>query len=271
MNIHGVSSWATTHVVEPKAMLIQTQPQKPMAMTREEVAYHEAGHAVLAWVLGSQVRSVVIYSDGSGGETQTAPATEQEGRFIICFAGSAAQRRFGRVEAWHAYSDLGNAIKLAETHEISEDRASELIGKAHELVAEHWANIERVAVALIAGGRLNVTGVDALLGPPLPRVKLSNEQLSIILDWADRERVINAVRLYGSRAKGFARSHSDIDLAVTTSFGHYVALAAKWKDSLTDRLGVIVHVKQYNSPGDEDRVRAYCDAFSELLFDRKAL
>ena len=38
-------------------------------MNRKDAAYHEAGHAVLAWVLGCKVHAVYVYADGSGGAT----------------------------------------------------------------------------------------------------------------------------------------------------------------------------------------------------------
>ena len=90
----------------------------------------------------------------------------------------------------------------------------------------------------------------------------------MIRDWANDERAIEMVRLYGSRAKGCARPSSDVDLAITTSFGSYVALADKWAQELSHRLGLKAHVKQYNSPSDDNPVPEYCAECSFVLFRR---
>jgi predicted nucleotidyltransferase len=138
-----------------------------------------------------------------------------------------------------------------------------------ELVAEHWANIERVAEALVERGTLHADEVEALLGPTPDRVKLSEQQQRKLIEWAEGEGVIEALRLYGSRAKGFARSRSDIDLAVTTSFGHYTALARAWEGKLSDKLDLKVHVKQYNLPADDNPVPGYCNVLCLILFERQ--
>jgi predicted nucleotidyltransferase len=74
---------------------------------------------------------------------------------------------------------------------------------------------------------------------------LTEEQVRLIQDWAARERIIKEVLLFGSRAKGCARSNSDVDLAVTAAAGHYVALAKNWERYLSDALGLTVHVRDF--------------------------
>jgi len=97
---------------------------------------------------------------------------------------------------------------------------------------------------------------------------LTDQRERAIKERAVRTGVVEAVRLYGSRAKGCARPDSDVDLAITTGVGHYVALARGWEDELSKALGLTVHVKQYNCPAD-DRVRRYCDEYSVVLFSRR--
>ena len=67
-------------------------------------------------------------------------------------------------------------------------------------------------------------------------VDLTDQQARAIKEWAGRTGVIEAVRLYGSRAKGCARPDSDVDLAITASDGNYVRFADEWERELSDKL-----------------------------------
>jgi predicted nucleotidyltransferase len=64
---------------------------------------------------------------------------------------------------------------------------------------------------------------------------------------------------------GCARPDSDVDIAITVGFGHYVAIANKEEAELSKRLGLTVRLHQYNSPGT-NIIRQFCDEFSILLF-----
>jgi predicted nucleotidyltransferase len=101
---------------------------------------------------------------------------------------------------------------------------------------------------------------------------LTDQQVRAIKEWAEATRYVQEVRLFGSRAKGDARSNSDADLALTlggddpgTILGNYFALSQKWQDELTSRLELKAHVALYNET-DDDRVRRYCDKCSIVLF-----
>ena len=89
---------------------------------------------------------------------------------------------------------------------------------------------------------------------------LTEQQVRYIQEWAERTGVVKTVRLYGSRAKGSARSDSDVNLALTVGTSHYVRIL--------NALILKVMLKQYNSPAD-DTVRRYCDEFSVVLFPIK--
>ena len=93
---------------------------------------------------------------------------------------------------------------------------------------------------------------------------LTEQQVRAIQEWAGGTGVIEAVRLFGSRAKGCARPDSDVDLAITTGVGHYIALADQWEAELSIALGLTVKLAQYNAA--KGIVRSYCDAFSVILF-----
>jgi hypothetical protein len=59
-------------------------------------AYHEAGHAVVAWSFGLQVGTISVLADDASGSTQIAPAghlglVEQ---IAVCAAGYTAEKTF---------------------------------------------------------------------------------------------------------------------------------------------------------------------------------
>ena len=85
---------------------------------------------------------------------------------------------------------------------------------------------------------------------------LTEQQVRCIQEWAERAGVVETVRLYGSRAKGSARSDSDVNLALTVGTSHYVRFLNEWHKELSDALILKVMLKQYNSPAD-DTVRRY--------------
>ena len=60
---------------------------------------------------------------------------------------------------------------------------------------------------------------------------LCDEQRKALIAWAEATGEWR-VRVFGSRAKGTARSDSDLDLAITTSFGCFASLADKWAEHL---------------------------------------
>ena len=87
----------------------------------------------------------------------------------------------------------------------------------------------------------------------------------IIREWAEGTPQIEAVRIFGSRAKETARPDSDLDLAITASNGNYVALADRWEAHLRLVTGLFVKLHHYNTG---ELVRAYCDDFSIMILSR---
>ena len=59
-------------------------------------AYHEAGHAVVAWALGLPVRTIRVRVDYAGGDAEIGPADHLSliEQVAICSAGSAAEEVF---------------------------------------------------------------------------------------------------------------------------------------------------------------------------------
>jgi hypothetical protein len=132
---------------------------------KQEAAYHEAGHAVIAGALGCKVRLVIIDPNG-GGECQCddPPEGERERKIMLCFAGPAAQRKHepGSWKGWHGNDDYRKAVELVQGLGVSDERVSALIRETHGLVEQHWARIERFAHVLLERGTLQAGEIDAL-------------------------------------------------------------------------------------------------------------
>jgi ATP-dependent Zn protease len=133
---------------------------------KQEAAYHEAGHAVIAGALGYKVRLVIIDPNG-GGECQCddPPEEERERKIMLCFAGPAAQRKHepGSWKGWHGNDDYRKAVELVQGLGVSDERLNALIRETHGLVERHWARIERFAHVLLERGTLQAGEIDALL------------------------------------------------------------------------------------------------------------
>jgi predicted nucleotidyltransferase len=96
---------------------------------------------------------------------------------------------------------------------------------------------------------------------------LAEAQLVKIRAWAEASPYVDAVRLFGSYAKGNAHERSDIDLAVSANAGHYLALVDEWELSLTDILGSKVHIRDFLR---NEAIQLACDECSLLLFPQSA-
>jgi hypothetical protein len=150
------------------------------------VAYHVAGHAVVARNFGLALMRVSINPaygelfDGERpeGDMQLEPEAERSAsvqrRLWITLAGPAAQERHDpdgyRVDGLVCgRADYERALKLyAELRGKPDCKAEDLLGnerRAKALVTEHWSAIEAVAVALLEHPRhsLERSELDALL------------------------------------------------------------------------------------------------------------
>ena len=170
------------------------------------IAFHEAGHAVAAFVLGIgylfEAVIVVAGEDGRGPRAElsgdaipcacqatqkpedvsddewvilrNSPAKWNEWverdheRFAVYYlAGEAAQRR-------HSPESLTAIHKTDYSHVkrlVPDDRIPRLKQAAEDLIAGNWSHVELVAVELTRCGRLTGAQVKALLAPrlsPLP-------------------------------------------------------------------------------------------------------
>jgi predicted nucleotidyltransferase len=106
-----------------------------------------------------------------------------------------------------------------------------------------------------------------------PHVDIAKHELSAITQWAEESPWIFEIRLFGTRAKGTARSGSGIDLAVTVTsndrgnpaFGVFCSLVHQWQKQLAERTGRRVSVWWY---GPESPVYEFLRAEGVLIWSR---
>lgn len=159
-------------------------------MSREATAYHEAGHAIIAWNLGYQptTASIEAGNDSVGQVRHENPfpgisfkfdgsdiaRLKIERAIMICLAGPLAQKRYRRSSwrRWHGAADYATATELAlracGSNEIASAFLKWLELRTKSLVADHWRTIERVAIALLQRSTLSHDEIASLvLKPPL--------------------------------------------------------------------------------------------------------
>jgi predicted nucleotidyltransferase len=107
-------------------------------------------------------------------------------------------------------------------------------------------------------------------------MQITRAQQDSIRQWAERNRRVSVVRLFGSRAMGCARRRSDVDLAVTLTgddpiqvFSYHMAVWPYWNEELSAALQLPVRTSLYNAPEGDNTVKEYCDTCSFVLFKRE--
>jgi len=131
-------------------------------------AYHEAGHAVMALVLGRPVARVSVLPNrdhlgvchfAKGVFRPSADWLEQE--ILIALGGIAAEARHTGAYAWsEAERDLQQVRQLAiqRAGERQAERLQRrLLAKAEHLLAQegHWRAVERIAAELLRRGAIS--------------------------------------------------------------------------------------------------------------------
>ena len=114
---------------------------------KKHIAYHEAGHAVIAWKLGYEVSSVMIAPDtdkpGVTYWNARGGVASPEHYFMVALAGQIAEGKAsnhftGLEERFEACSILNDY----ELENMLDDRTEEMVG-------ECWPQIELVAKTLL--------------------------------------------------------------------------------------------------------------------------
>lgn len=132
-------------------------------MSRELTAFHEAGHAVMAILMGRPVQKVSIIPSQNrlGAMTLQKGRTKQvqdklEGDMLILLAGMAAEgRKSGKYNLQGASQDLRMVEKLALARAGNARQASKLIhkmlDKTQHLLSDraNWTAVKAIAAELL--------------------------------------------------------------------------------------------------------------------------
>jgi ATP-dependent Zn protease len=133
-------------------------------------AFHEAGHAVVAWTFGLSVGRLEIAIDDD--DAKGAADIEQNAdlslldQLAICAAGLESQKLVDApTHEGAGWGDYGNMVELLE-HLEEEDQFT-MVRQGHkrasELVSANRPKVERLAIALIQKKRLGADEVAKLL------------------------------------------------------------------------------------------------------------
>lgn len=169
--------------------------------TREASAYHEAGHAVMAFLLGHRITSVTIkpgvtaegesysgmvYSRPRGridfDVSTPAMRIKVENMIMVTLAGDVAQRRFNPRSSrnWHASADRSAAADMAFSQTSSGEQATAFLAWLHirtrDVIHGRWNVVERVAAALMDRETLSATDLrEVIFGRPAYRIATRSE------------------------------------------------------------------------------------------------
>ena len=87
---------------------------------------------------------------------------------------------------------------------------------------------------------------------------LTETQLDTLRSWAEQTPQVQEAYLFGSYAKGEARTGSDVDIAFRASAVDWTFRTAKWEEDLTKAIGVRVNIRTLELPN----VRRSCQESS---------
>jgi hypothetical protein len=153
-------------------------------------AYHEAGHAVVAWCLDLDLGSATIVPDGDSAghvmiepeEPSTCAAAVQGGpwhpyrlllekRVMVLQAGEVAQRRSNprSVRRGHSQDDFKRCVDILRIYAPDEEKRDVgshyrlLCNWTAHLIEQHWHLVEAVAKALLERRELSGPQIRAVI------------------------------------------------------------------------------------------------------------
>jgi len=171
------------------------------ARNETPVAYHEAGHAVIALRLGLLRKKGVsiVPNDHSRGRVHSRRGRGEDGSIsnsgqaqllgerhvMLCMAGIEAQRRHAprSVRSWHFENDRDQAIDwLGTVCEISSDQFAAywklLQIRTRDMVQAHWKRIEAVAARLLVSKTLTGEQIREVIQESYGSPRLMNPSLA---------------------------------------------------------------------------------------------
>lgn len=159
-------------------------PRKRTAGQLAATAYHEAGHAVAAWLFGFQIKSASIIPDGDtlgcvvsnyrlpkldeGGDVPERAIGRMHNRCIVLMAGAEAQRRFRTTSYYGDSSDFEhvcNYLHLLYGPHVVQAAVKFLSARTRQLFEgeQNWRLVEYVAEALLREKHLSGRQIKAAI------------------------------------------------------------------------------------------------------------
>lgn len=136
-------------------------------MSKVETAYHEAGHAVVAYYMGLAIESVSIVEDEESRGRVHSPLPEGfqpdeqregnievlESHLAVCLAGATAQELFTGEFVELEGNDLYGATRLMGS--LGDTASDEAEQRAKDILRTEWTTVEALAARLLEQGELN--------------------------------------------------------------------------------------------------------------------
>jgi len=200
----GTTPPATGRGVPRRLSAPQVSRRRRRAPTRALVAYHESGHVVASYHLGFTLNVVSIHArDGSLGHMSDdptfavddandrvkSPREISEAAAVVCYAGLAAEARFGFGRfTWRRGADHGawvdDQLAKGSLAQIFASRSELRLAvarcrrRAVRLIADREADVRKVATSLLELETLTDAEIEAVLEVPSVAAAVGRESLA---------------------------------------------------------------------------------------------
>ena len=139
--------------------------------SRESTAYHEAGHVILARADGHRIEWVSINKSGGGSTYFRNNGVLGLRSPASTLAGPIAARMAGfRTKSWGTHMDRArDQARMCLQYRSAEGRSIDTLldqeeTRARDVLHRHWTEVQRLAAALLARGRIEGAEVSRVLG-----------------------------------------------------------------------------------------------------------